>query len=272
MKWMTILLLSVASSAMALQPPPKIPLTTVGTEGVVHVHSAHDLEALEVNAKSTVIVRIDAKTLSKSGGFDYELHYIANRPGIHDLTQYIRRTDGGKLAMSKVSIDVRTTLPKGHQGNLSEIDQPAVPSPMRYRLWMGIAGAVWVIPMLALWIRRRWLNRPKPEPHVEPPLTLADQLRPLVGAAIEGELNVDQQAKLERLLVAFWRERLGLGSLDPRDAWSRLRKHNEAGALVNQLERWLHQRPNGQTVDVAALLEPYRHHAPIETSLQGVGS
>jgi hypothetical protein len=102
------------------------------------------------------------------------------------------------------------------------------------------------------------------------PLTLADRLRPLVEDARTGELSTERRAELERLLLAHWRERRDLAGVDAADAVIRLRRDEEAGPLLRQLEEWLH-RPGGSgahEVDVAALLEPYRA-APAGTAAGG---
>jgi hypothetical protein len=88
---------------------------------------------------------------------------------------------------------------------------------------------------------------------------LAERLAPLVAQAQTGTLDSVGLAQLERLLIATWRERLDLGGIDYRSALQRLRDDATAGALLRQVERWLHARPEGSApVDVGALLAPYR--------------
>ena len=61
MKMAPLIFCCVVSAAIAQQEKDvEPPLTTVGTEGVVKVVSAHELEAVKVNAKSTVIVGTSA--------------------------------------------------------------------------------------------------------------------------------------------------------------------------------------------------------------------
>src|SRR5437867_3237409 len=73
--------------------------------------------------------------------------------------------------------------------------------------------------------------------------TLADRLRPLVEQAAAGTLTRDGQAQLERLLLNHWRQRLELTTDSFADAIRKLRQHNEAGALLRELENWLHRPP-----------------------------
>jgi hypothetical protein len=104
--------------------------------------------------------------------------------------------------------------------------------------------------------RRR---RVEVEAQASRPATLADRLRPLVDAAVAGELTAGQHAELERLLIGYWRRRLKLEHTAPAQFMAVLRSHEEAGPLLRRLEDWLH-RPAGTAgaVDVAALLKPYQ--------------
>jgi hypothetical protein len=65
-------------------------------------------------------------------------------------------------------------------------------------------------------------------------------------------------AELERLLLAYWRQRLELDRAGPGQAMTALRGHAEAGALLRQLDSWLHQPRPSARVDVEALLAPYQ--------------
>jgi len=43
------------------------------------------------------------------------------------------------------------------------------------------------------------------------------------------------------------------------DALATIREHEEAGALLVQLETWLHRPGTSEEVDIALLLEPYQN-------------
>jgi hypothetical protein len=90
------------------------------------------------------------------------------------------------------------------------------------------------------------------------PVTLAERLRPLVEAAVAGRLEAQRLAELERLLIGYWTRRLGLEQMAPVEALGVLRAHEEAGPLLERLEAWLHRPGGGGSVDIPALLEPYR--------------
>ena len=65
------------------------------------------------------------------------------------------------------------------------------------------------------------------------------------------------------MLIAFWRERLDLAGLPMHEALARLRRHEPSADCLSSLDQWLHDRPGRHTVDVAAILRPYRDHAPL---------
>ena len=90
-------------------------------------------------------------------------------------------------------------------------------------------------------------------------VSMADRLRPMVSDAIAGKLDQQQYGDLEMSLVAFWRKKLGKEKMDAATAISELKQHEEAGPLLRQLERWLHEPGQADQVDVAELLKPYEN-------------
>ena len=97
---------------------------------------------------------------------------------------------------------------------------------------------------------------------------LAERLRPLVEQAANGTLDTDGRARLERMIFSHWREQLGLTEEgDVAGLHHQLKAHPEAGPLLCGLEDWLHRPPGTATVDIPALLAPYRRMQPIITTL-----
>jgi hypothetical protein len=90
------------------------------------------------------------------------------------------------------------------------------------------------------------------------PVTLADRLRPMVEKAARGSLTRDEQAELERMLLAFWRKCEGLEAMDVAEALAELRRRETPGALLRALEEWLHRPGTPRDVDVPSLLAPYQ--------------
>lgn len=239
--------------------------TSVGVQGVYYLRdSGSRLQARPVDENAPLVLRISEIT-PVDGGTLYELFYIGQEPGEYDLRDYLRRTDGRPLeGVDPIRVMISGVLPQDHDGAMVEIAQPAMPAPGGYRYVIWAAIVVWIAPLIVL-IGRKLMVRPREALTDQAPgATLADQLQPLVEQAIAGQLDAEDQARLERLLIGFWRDRLDLHGLSAVEAIGRMKAHNQAGALLNQLENWLHRRPveaGMSSQDLALLdsvLSPYR--------------
>ena len=82
-----------------------------------------------------------------------------------------------------------------------------------------------------------------------------EHLRELIQSARGGSLPPEAHATLERAVMGFWREQLQLGELPPSELSTALRAHDEAGPMLDALEKWLHA-PSPQPADLASLLRP----------------
>jgi hypothetical protein len=188
--------------------------------------------------------------------FRYDLEWAGLEPGTFDLARFLARKDGSPTAdLPPIEVTVTSTL------------DPAVrePSPGESRELPRFSGygtmqiafaATWLVGLLAILLVGRKRRRRAAPPAAKP--TLADRLRPFVEAAARGSASDGEKAELERLLLAFWRQRLGLVEAKADAALAAIRGHEEAGALLRQLEAWLHMPVPPQAVDVPALLAPYR--------------
>ncbi len=238
--------------------------TAVGMEGVYYLrHRGPAVEALPVDENSPVVLRIAEQTES-AGATICELRYLGMKPGRYDLRSYLRHVDGRPAAdLPPIMVSVVSVLPANYNGQLDELARPPLTRAWPYRLLLIIAAGLWLVPLG--WLLARAIVRRKPRtaalPQTEP--TAADQLRPLVEAAIAGTLPPAGQARLELLLIAYWRKRLGMSDCTTQSALAQLRGHAEAGILLGQVDEWLHRRPAGNIqADVAAILAPYRAEEP----------
>jgi hypothetical protein len=263
--------LIILASALAAAPPPQKVggdsrvEAAVGMEGVYYFrHRGPAVEALPVDDDSPVVLRI-AEAVSDGDATICEIRYIGVKPGRYDLRDYLRRADGGPLAgVEPIPVAIRSVLPADHNGQLDELPRLPLPGAWPYRLFLAVAGGLWLVPVAWLTVRRvaRRRRRPERPPAGEP--TLADQLRPLVEAAVLGRLSTADQARLELLLIAYWRKRLELTGCSAAELLVQLREHPESAAPLGQLEQWLHRRPGSCRVDVAAVLRPYRDDPPVD--------
>ncbi|MCC7398449.1 MAG: hypothetical protein IT455_15370 [Planctomycetes bacterium] len=215
-----------------------------------------ELEPAPGDMKSPVVVRV-LKVWPHGNQLRYDLEWTGLEAGEYDLTKFLRRKDGAASDdLPKVAVVVTRTLPKQQM----EPSEPA-PSPAPrldgYSRWQVIAGITWAVGLLLILFvgRRRRSTAVAPPP---PKPTLADRLRPLVEAVAGDRANSAAKAELERLLLAFWRARLDLQQQKAADAILTIKRHPEAGALLRQIEAWLHMPAPPARVDLSGLLAPYR--------------
>ena len=245
----------------------RLPQTTMGVEGVFFArHAGPVLEAAPYDENAPIVLRIAEVSEEKGRGENvliYELRYIGTQPGVFDLREYLVRRDGEPLAgLAPLEVEVLELLPADHNGELAVYEEAALPTAWPYTFILRLFAVAWVLPIawvvLELFRKRR---REKPAPAVAEP-TLADQLRPLVQAALAGEMSREEKARLEMLLLGYWRERLELDGLPMNESLARMREDEQAGELLRELEAWLHQPPGRVEVDVTRLLAPYQQAAP----------
>lgn len=232
---------------------------TVGREARLEVVlPGTRLEARPVTERAAVLVRI-AEVFPHGTDWRYDLRYTGLKPGRHDLRECLQRADGSATSdLPPLPVEIRGVLPLRHDGRLAEALVPGPPRLGGYATLLKVLGALWLLGAIVWWRGRRRLRPPAPAPAAESAPGLLEQLQLLVERAAAGRLDAGEQARLERLLLGHWRERLELEGLPVPEAMARLRRHPEGGEVLRQLEAWLHRPPGGAAVDVAALLAPYR--------------
>lgn len=191
--------------------------------------------------------------------FRYDLEWVAYEAGTHDLRRYLARKDGSTVDdLPAIEVAATSVLGKGMvEPNALEPKQPA--SLGGYSNFLWLLGILWVVGLFAILFLGRRRKQHAAPPAAKP--TLADRLRPLVEQVASGKADDAHKAELERLLVSFWRERLDLREVKAAAALTTIKQHPEAGALLRQVEAWLHMPVPPATFDAAALLAPYRQVA-----------
>ncbi|MBX3462204.1 MAG: hypothetical protein KF830_03460 [Planctomycetes bacterium] len=251
-------LLLLASLALAAAPQSRDERSaSVGMRSRIEqvVLAGSELVAAPTDHKAPVVLRVLA-VWPHGEHHRYDLEWTGLVPGRHDLMQYLARKDGSPTTgLAPLPVTVTSVLPHGAM-DPGEAKPVAPPRSLGYSaLQIGVAVA-WAIGLvLILFVGRRW-RRPRVAAPVPP--SLADRMRPLVEAVAGGEADAAAKAELERLLVAFWRARLGLRDRTAAAAVAAIRADAEAGALLRQVEAWLHQPTPPAALDLAALLQPYR--------------
>lgn len=255
----------VASTETAAPFKP-LASTTIGIEGKVLYRidaTGPRLIARPVDRFANINVRI-ADVVEDGDAKLYDLRFIAQRAGRFDLREALERVDGGPIAaLPAAPVAVAALLDPEHDGELIAMQELDAKPRVGYRATLIALGSAWLLVPIAYlgWRiahrKRRVIEAPPP-----PPPTLADQLAPMVEAARTGQLDVSGRAKLERLIIAYWRKRLNLGALGTRAALDAIKSDAKAGALLNAVERWLHapHAPNDSHSgdEAMRLLDDYR--------------
>ncbi len=188
--------------------------------------------------------------------FRYDLEYCGLEAGRFDLRDYLQRKDRSSLeTVPPFFVEIESRLPAGQ---IVPTPSPAASLPRigGYRYWMAGLAGLWLVA--AAWMALGNRRRRTQTAQAESPPSLAERLRPLVADAVNGRLSPDRQAELERLLLGYWRQRLGLEEADPVTALGAIRRHSEAGALLRHVEDWLHRPGGAGQVDIAPILAPYQ--------------
>ena len=231
---------------------------TVGMEGRLEISlPGPTLEARPVDPKAPLLVRV-AEARPRGTVVEYDLRYIGLVPGTYDLRTNLVRVDGSSTAdLPPMPVKVLGLLPRPHSGELEIEAPPPIPIFGSYTRLMMAAAVFWLVLIVPITLAGRRGRKRVTEAPLPPEPTLAGRLRPLVQQAAAGTLTRDGQAQLERMLLNHWRHRLQIEDLGMAEAVARLREHAEAGALLRELENWLHRRPGQAKVDVEAVLAPY---------------
>lgn len=265
---LTIAFVLACAAGLALAAPP-LAITPVGLESRVFYRSQDPgLLTMPAGDRADVTLRIAGRATDPTSGdwTIYDLRAIAAVPGEFDLRGHLRHADNSAITDGEpIVIRAVSSLPENQNGDLFPIATGAQQKLGGYRLALILLGVVWLMPVA--WLISKRFRRGTPVAAVVSPgpPTLADQLRPLVESAMRGTMDDPGRARLERLLIAHWRERLKLAARSHAESINILRLHQDAGPLLRQLEEWLHKPASAgvASIDFQSLLAPYRNAAPV---------
>lgn len=239
----------------------QVPETTVGMTGRIDdlKVDGSELKAKAVEDKDSVVVRI-ADVQPHGELKRYSIEYWGMEPGVFDLRDFLVRVDEASTAdLPPLLVQVKSVTVV-ENGQLNDLAVTEIPWVGGYRLWVALGAVAWVMVAIGIFT---WGRKSKSaavgEAAVQKPVTWAEKLEPLVRRSQSGEILPEEQASLERLLVAFWRDKLRLNDLTADAALEQIKEDPEAGVLLSQLELWLHSPNPERNVDIRPLLEPYRH-------------
>jgi len=235
----------------------------LGIEGVsTMVLPRSDYQARPMDDRSELLLNIQSVKPVDAGGFRYEIHYMGMEPGEYSLAEFLMLPDGSSPQEIKdFLLHVRAELPEDHNGQLEQMSDKPFPFIGGYRIFLGFLGLLWVAGVVMFIRSYRKKKVVAVESMVVPEPGFAERIRPLVESAAAGTITLEEQTRLERLLMGFWREKLDLTEPRVAEAILLLKQHPVAGELLRAMERWLHRPGGTSAAEINPLLEPYRSAA-----------
>ena len=206
--------------------------------------------------KLPLVLRIE-QSYPHGSDFRYDLVYYGLEPGEYDLRNYLQREDGSPADdLPPLPVKILGSLPPG-QIEPNALQSSGVPRLGGYRILAVLAGALWVAGLATILLFGRKVDVVQAT-LAHGRLSLEEDMRVVLERIASGRFTESDKSHLERLLLAYWRRRLGLQNARPAEAMAAIRANPAAAHLLGQLERWLHQPAGAESVDVVELLRPYR--------------
>ena len=206
-----------------------------------------------------VNVRI-AQVTEREGMKVYDVRYLVNREGEHDLSEYLMSDDGTVLSgLPSFKIQGDPRLSKELEARVKETEDIGIQVWGHYRATLWALFVFWIgwLFLLIFWKRPR-----KPAiVATKPPLTVAQQLQALLAELEQGGLTAEQKARLEMLLLRSWREGLVPSDAPMAEVLAAVACAESTGEALVRLQRWLH-RPGSGVVD-AEIADIIRRHLPV---------
>lgn len=253
--WLAISLLATMSWQVPVSQPPSP--VSVGFPGRVDqvVLPGSELIAKPIESREQELILRIENTYPHGTDFRYDLVFVGLEPGEFDLRDYLVRRDGSETGeLPSIPVSVASILPSG-QIKPAELVSKPMTFRSYYMITMMILAMIWVLGLLALLFGRRIWNR-APQ-GTKRQITMAERLRPLVQQAAAGKLSTMERAELERILINYWRDRLRVQDLPADKLIKYLKQDEQAGALLRQLEIWLHSPRGENQVSIGDILRPY---------------
>lgn len=254
-----ILLLSLSwNKCVSAQEPPQ---STVGIPGRIQdlILPGPELVAQPIDDRTLPVLLRILQTTPHGDSWRYDIQYVGMEPGDYDLTEFLVTKDGSaKSALPPVPITIRSLLPPG-QVEPNTLMEGSLPFLGGYRRAAIGVAAMWgiVLALLVFAGHRRKIAATQQASRE----SFASLLGRRLELAASGKLPRDQFAELERMVLEYWRQRLGWQDLPHEQVVTRLRDHEQAGPLFRQLEQWMHSPRRDDDVDLATLLKPIRDGA-----------
>lgn len=256
--WGLALLAAVVAAWWFLQRDDDLKVPLGVEQAAIIAYSGPGLVVKPFRYGVAVNVRI-AQVTEQAGAKVYDVRYLVNREGEHDLIEYLMADDGKPLSgLPSFKVKGDPKLSKELEARVKETEDIGIEVRGHYLLTLAALGVFWIAWLFALIFWRR-PRKPAAIP-VTPPPALAEQLRRLLDELEQGTLDAEQKARLEMLLLRCWREGLVPADAPMSAVLAAIARGDRTGEALGLLQRWLH-RPGSGVAD-AEVAEIIRRHLP----------
>lgn len=194
------------------------------------------------NGREPVVLRITAVYPQGTAGFRYDFTWSALETGSYDLTTFLEPANGAApVKLPAVTVEAAGVLPAGPPPPLPDLASPRLPPIGGYRFWLPAGIVLWVLGGAAFFYYTRKRRVAAAQTTGPAAQTLAQRMEPLLQRALSGPLATSEKAELERLVIAYGQEHLGISGLDSGMVWKKLRENASTGLWLKTLEDWLHR-------------------------------
>lgn len=202
-----------------------------------------------------IILRI-SNIKETADSFLYDIHVESLEPGEYDLRKYLKKINGATLNdADPIKLQVSSLLPKDQ----IEPQKPSRQTPERidgYITTLKVIAALWILGLIILIFKRK--KNPESESQTIQKPSLKKRMSKLIKEASEGTINNQGRAKLERMIIEHWRNKIPeTKKLSPSQALKTLRKNPQSSPLIIALEKWIHSPEPISKKEIDELLKEY---------------
>jgi hypothetical protein len=218
---------SVSKEANDNQTTVGIPIEILGVVVPDDIVPGDLLQAKRVREDSPVLMRV-IEVYPHGTDQRYDLEFRALEAGRYNAMEYLETAAGvTPEGLKPVWVNVLPLL-SAEQLQPHPLQASETPALGGYRILMRLAIAVWVVVLLEL-LRRNFMPSRSEPIAVVSSRTLYEELKTLIDQILQARsASQAEWARLESLLLAYWRETLELQELDAHEALRVLHEHPEA--------------------------------------------
>ncbi len=279
--WMTLWMVICLASLLPCKPARAETTSSDSISSQVGISSRLEdvvlpAPKLEVKPQMDPLAPLSVRIVSvKPHGtsFRYSFEYYGLEAGTYNLSETLQPENAAtSVPLPPLNVNIVSTLPAGQ---ITPRDPPVQPTAWfhHYQALLIAGGILWAG---FLWLiltggrRRRTISQT-----LSTPLTPQERLVSMVAMTSSRTLTQAEKADAERLVYATLRDSLQLDE-ESAAAITKLKADAKTGAIIRQLEAWLHA-PSSHDVDLATIVSELQHlhrsrdddhddHAPSESS------